>query len=530
MTKSTSLTYPLIVIDIEASALTRTSYPIEIGVARKHDPGGPIDTWSSLIAPDPSWDMASEWDADAERRIHGISRWALRSGANVREVMERLNELVAPVGHAWCDGGYYDHHWLATLSAAAGIVPQFELRDIVNGLEADQHSNLRAQGWRGPFKPAHRAGPDAERICNDLAQAIAASGRRNRGSYFDRINDLTGEHSKQFDGIDFHGNGNCVKFDNIYAALSPLDVGYKALIFAKSLCQIRLQQARPMPRVYQRPDHDSVSIAEGGLRHVRLTTCKNRICSFLIWGISGAVTALDVRGPGGGMADLLHELFRGLRTVRSRRSLSTNVGVPIGMALALASCAPSNSSNDVGAEESAPPILDLLTSGDITACAHPVVMDFFRDNSRVSFEEAQKQLSITQDQYDAVAPDELALDNISTVKVSKDIAEVKCNANLVLNGRQLGLVEYAMRPAASGDGVVFHYDGLLNQAIAETKSDHMYQLSRTVPQKAAPIRQSAASAEPSPTDEQQAEPPAPASDYDKAKAALESGDPAAAGE
>lgn len=68
--------FPLVVMDFEASALTLDSYPIEVGVAIATTPSSSIETWSSLIAPAPDWDLASHWDPDAER-IHGISRWDL---------------------------------------------------------------------------------------------------------------------------------------------------------------------------------------------------------------------------------------------------------------------------------------------------------------------------------------------------------------------------------------------------------------------------------------------------------------------
>ena len=84
------------VIDFEATALTLESYPIEVGVARAMTPEGPVSTWSALISPDPSWNVPAQWDPDAER-VHGISRWDLRSGTGARDVMTALNAWVGDV-------------------------------------------------------------------------------------------------------------------------------------------------------------------------------------------------------------------------------------------------------------------------------------------------------------------------------------------------------------------------------------------------------------------------------------------------
>lgn len=166
-----NFTFPLIVVDFEATSLTHQSYPIEVGLAIAPDGHLPIRSWSTLIGPDPAWDVASQWDPDAER-LHGISRWDLRSGAAVSDVMAGLNELVGPIGHAWCDGGDYDRHWLATLSSAAGVQPSFELRDIKAGFGSDQLFTSRYRDVISRSVPPHRAGPDAERICAALASIM----------------------------------------------------------------------------------------------------------------------------------------------------------------------------------------------------------------------------------------------------------------------------------------------------------------------------------------------------------------------
>lgn len=164
--------FPLAVIDFEASALTRESFPIEVGIAIAVNPSASIMTWSSLVAPAPRWDLASQWDPDAER-IHGISRWSLRQGKAPRETMLMLNDLLGSVQHIWCDGGHYDVRWLNVLAEAAGVYPVVELRDIGTALRAHDEVSARYREALEQSRAPHRAGPDAERICVALMSFVA---------------------------------------------------------------------------------------------------------------------------------------------------------------------------------------------------------------------------------------------------------------------------------------------------------------------------------------------------------------------
>ena len=169
---SHTFAFPLVVIDFEATALTLQSYPIEVGVAIARNNTEPMETWSSLIQPDPSWNMRNQWDPDAEG-IHGISGWQLRQGLPAVQVMEQLNALIAPIGHAWCDGGHYDELWSTTSTLAAGIRPSFRLVSIGARIELNaQAKNCFDKILRSSSAP-HRAGPDAERLCRTLAPRCA---------------------------------------------------------------------------------------------------------------------------------------------------------------------------------------------------------------------------------------------------------------------------------------------------------------------------------------------------------------------
>jgi len=62
--------------------------------------------------------------------VHNIPAASLTGGLSAHAVALRLNEIVGPVGHAYCDGGHYDGLWLKRLYKAAGIAPAFALWDI----------------------------------------------------------------------------------------------------------------------------------------------------------------------------------------------------------------------------------------------------------------------------------------------------------------------------------------------------------------------------------------------------------------
>lgn len=167
--------FPLVVIDFEASALTLDSYPIEVGIAIMSVPDGQIESWSSLIRPDPRWDLDGQWDPDAAK-IHGIRRWDLREGLPAAAVLQKLNARI-PYGVAvWCDGGHYDKHWLNALATTASISPSFRLADLESALH-DARLRVRYLGQvSGKIRP-HRAEKDAVQIIEAIAGAIAKSDR-----------------------------------------------------------------------------------------------------------------------------------------------------------------------------------------------------------------------------------------------------------------------------------------------------------------------------------------------------------------
>lgn len=117
-----------IVIDVEASAFGRGSYPIEIGVAMpKHD------THCYLIRPENDWER---WDEESAS-VHNLSRETLIAhGSSVREVAENLNTLLHGQT-VYSDAWGFDSSWVALLFHRAGLRQAFRLQALSTLMEED---------------------------------------------------------------------------------------------------------------------------------------------------------------------------------------------------------------------------------------------------------------------------------------------------------------------------------------------------------------------------------------------------------
>jgi hypothetical protein len=106
------------IIDVEASGFGPSSYPIEIGVAME-----PGMRYSTLIKPSDDW---THWNADAEK-THGIPRSILeRHGRPVKEVAEKLNDLLENrfVYSDGCGGQAVDNPALCSCKTPAAVYRQ----------------------------------------------------------------------------------------------------------------------------------------------------------------------------------------------------------------------------------------------------------------------------------------------------------------------------------------------------------------------------------------------------------------------
>jgi hypothetical protein len=168
------LSWPVRVIDFEASSLEDGGYPIEVGLAVWPTESEPISIWSTLIRPTDDWRRFGHWSV-ASRHVHGISMNDLAAGAPAGEVAKTLNEKLES-GFVWCDGGPYDAYWLNALFEAAGCRPRFVLGNwhgLLRGLP--EHCRDGALEALESAPPRHRAGADAEQLMRALQAGLAAA-------------------------------------------------------------------------------------------------------------------------------------------------------------------------------------------------------------------------------------------------------------------------------------------------------------------------------------------------------------------
>ncbi len=144
------------IIDFEAPGLEDIICPIEVGVSI-WQPGQPIRTWSSLIWREPD----AYWSEKAEA-VHHITRDMLIDAPKPATVAAQINELLGPIGRAFCDGMPFDDLWCQHLFLRAGFERSFDIWPlvfipIVNG--------QRRVKWLQSNKDIlHRAGPDTVRL------------------------------------------------------------------------------------------------------------------------------------------------------------------------------------------------------------------------------------------------------------------------------------------------------------------------------------------------------------------------------
>lgn len=153
-------------VDLEASGLHPTAYPIEVGWASLD-----LKPQSFLINPHLTW-PPDDWSYESER-IHRITQADLDiKGLSVNDAVARLNEAWAGK-ILFSDAPELDGRWLAMLYRAAGSSPKFPF-PLMNGWElirsalrerhiptdlATMEEYEKAVDAR--FPRPHRAGPDA---------------------------------------------------------------------------------------------------------------------------------------------------------------------------------------------------------------------------------------------------------------------------------------------------------------------------------------------------------------------------------
>lgn len=156
------------ILDFEASSLSRESWPIEVGLSWIES--GSVETWSSLIRPDPAWDLG-DWSPQSAE-VHGIPLSDLDEAPSATEVAEAFLNVVGRRILA-SDAPEFEARWLGRLIRAAGRTEVPSIEDF------DGLSFAMFEGYALDIlyetverRPApHRAGPDTARLARGWLKA-----------------------------------------------------------------------------------------------------------------------------------------------------------------------------------------------------------------------------------------------------------------------------------------------------------------------------------------------------------------------
>lgn len=156
------------ILDFEASSLSQESWPIEVGLSWIAN--GHVQTWSSLIRPDPAWDL-DDWSPQSAE-VHGIPLTELEDAPSAAEVAEVFLDVVGRRRLA-SDAPEFEVRWLSRLLRATGRVetPSIEDFDAVSFAVFSGYA-LDILYETVERRPApHRAGPDTARLAQGWLRA-----------------------------------------------------------------------------------------------------------------------------------------------------------------------------------------------------------------------------------------------------------------------------------------------------------------------------------------------------------------------
>lgn len=166
------ISWPIAIVDFEASSLEDQSYPIEVGVATWSGAAKPIHIWSSLIEPTSEWVRDGIWTWEAQQ-IHGITPHDLIGAPKPRAVVDQLIRRMGASTSALSDNPTWDAGWLERLSDAAGMPAPFgfsRYSDHLIGMTSDDFERAVKHSENTP-RP-HRAADDALRLMTTFAVGI----------------------------------------------------------------------------------------------------------------------------------------------------------------------------------------------------------------------------------------------------------------------------------------------------------------------------------------------------------------------
>lgn len=160
-------------LDFEASGLDPQGWPIEIGLSWITDHGA-VETWASLIRPDPGWSTAHWSEPSAD--VHGIPPEALAEAPPAADVAREM--LARSEGRVvLSDAPDFEQRWLDRLLGTIGRAGAITVRDYDMATFRLFEGSLRLDSVYDHLArhPApHRAGPDSRRLA--AAWRAAANG------------------------------------------------------------------------------------------------------------------------------------------------------------------------------------------------------------------------------------------------------------------------------------------------------------------------------------------------------------------
>ncbi len=160
----------LFYIDFEASSLSRISWPIEIGMA--WIVGNDVQSWSTLIRPDVTWDL-KDWSARSAE-VHNIPYEEVMAAPLAVDVAAEVRERLlgkTPVS----DNPAFEKRWMDKL---LGVIdtpsPEFLGYELIAQSACHGHPEAldRLYERLERSKVPHRAGKDAERLAKGILRGL----------------------------------------------------------------------------------------------------------------------------------------------------------------------------------------------------------------------------------------------------------------------------------------------------------------------------------------------------------------------
>lgn len=155
-------------LDFEASSLSPHGWPVEIGLSWIEH--GSVQTWSSLIRPAPTWDLA-DWSPQSAA-VHGIPMADLEPAPSAAKVAESFLRVLGE-RRLVSDAPEFEMRWLSRLLQASNCdrIPLIEDFDGISFALFDGYALDMLYETLERRPAPHRAGPDSARLADAWLKA-----------------------------------------------------------------------------------------------------------------------------------------------------------------------------------------------------------------------------------------------------------------------------------------------------------------------------------------------------------------------